>query len=156
MNLKLKVLHVRTWQNRDGSEGKWWTTVGTAWMNDKGVDLTLHYVPVATDKDGNIRLVLREDDGQPAGAGNQQAPVGSRQQGAQRVNQAFGQQRPQAPAQGPGGFQGGGLRPQHRDGLGGGQGAQYGGAASQHSLAPGGGGGSDDDIPFAPVDSRLL
>jgi len=137
---KMKVLHVRTWTNRDGSEGKWWTEVGQAWMNEKGVDVTLQYLPlVPSQQDGAIRLVLRIDDGQPtAGAGGFQGQPG----------QGRGQPGRGAPGRPQGGFRGQGG-PQHRDALQGapqgGQGAQYGGAAGYQEAPPP---NDQDDIPF--------
>jgi len=139
-NMRLKVLHLRKWKNGDGSEGKFWTQVGVAFMNDKGVDIDLQYIPTTPGEDGRVRLVLREDDGKPA---QPEGGYRGEQGGRQRVAQAFGQgqapQRPQAP-------QGGrqpGLRPQHRDALQGGQQATYGGAAAERQREPG-----DDDLPF--------
>ncbi len=65
-NVRLKVLHGRSYRRQDGTDAKFWTQVGTAWMNDKGIELELNYVPTLSEEGRGVRLVLREDDGRPA------------------------------------------------------------------------------------------
>ncbi len=138
-NVRLKILHGRSFKRSDGSEGKAWTQVGTAWMNDKGIEGEVFYIPASPDDRGRgFSFIMREDDGRPAQEGG---GYRGEQGGRERVAQGFQQARPQAPQGGP---QQPGLRPQHRDGLsgqGGGQGALYGGAAARQR-SPG-----DDDVP---------
>lgn len=150
-NLRLKVLLPRDYKDRSGEDKTQWNLIGFAVMQD-GIDGELLVLPMPNREGGIVRFVMREDDGRPAQAqGGYQAPHGQGAGKFARQPQAP-QERPQAPQ---GGFQGGGLRPQHRDGLAGPQGAVYGGAAAQQP-ADQGGAAAEDDLPFSPVDSRLL
>ncbi len=125
MNIKLKVLYPRRFTGPDGQEATHWMQVGRGFMNDKGVDVQLWVAPLQ-NADGHIRLVLREDDGRPAQAEGQYR---GQEGGRARVAQGW-QGGKQAPP-GAGAATGEpGLRPQHRDGLQGAQGALYGGAAA--------------------------
>jgi hypothetical protein len=64
--VQLKVLHPRRYTTGSGQEGTRWTEVGTAFIHDRGVDVTLYYAPCAVD--GMMRLILRPLD-QPAQRG---------------------------------------------------------------------------------------
>jgi hypothetical protein len=93
--------------------------------------------------EGHVKLILREDDGRPAQDGGYRGEPGGREAARERMAQSF-RERPQNGPQGGAGAPGGpGLRPQHRDGLQGGQQALYGGAAAERQSEPG-----EDDIPF--------
>lgn len=140
-NIRLKILHGRPWKRQDGTEGKVWTQVGTAWMNDKGIEGEVFYIPSTPDDRGRgFSFIMREDDGRPA---QPEGGYRGQQGGRERVAQAFQQPAQNAPQAPQGAPQGQGLRPQHRDGLQGSQQALYGGAAAQRPREPG-----DDDIPF--------
>jgi hypothetical protein len=62
--LQLVMLHPRSFQGRDGSQGTSWNEVGIAWMNDRGVDAKLHYIPVGPHQDGAFRILFREPNEQ--------------------------------------------------------------------------------------------
>lgn len=144
MNIKLKVLYPRRFTGQDGQEATHWMQVGRGFMNDKGIDVQLWVAPLP-NADGHIRLVLREDDGRPAQAEGQYR---GQEGGRARVAQAAqgwqgGKHAPPGPPNAP---EGPGLRPQHRDGLQGAQGALYGGAAAK-DWGPERGGGPEGGGP---------
>jgi hypothetical protein len=99
--VRLKVLHPRRYTS-GGKEGTEWTEIGTAFVHDRGVDVTLYYAPCAVD--GAMRLILRPLDA----PGQRPAPQARAQQPQQQRPPQFG---------GAAAPQGQGYRPQHRDGL---------------------------------------
>lgn len=59
----MKVLHARPGKNE--GDKPFWTQVGIAFPREKGgVSMILNYVPLHTDKDGAVRLLVVEDDGE--------------------------------------------------------------------------------------------
>lgn len=61
----MKVLHARPGKNE--RDKPFWTQVGVAFRSRQGdgsVNVILNYLPLTPDKDGAVRLVLKEDDGE--------------------------------------------------------------------------------------------